>query len=49
MFQALTILLLMLSPISRFHQLVPGAATNLDTIHAWLIELLSESSATTNL
>lgn len=35
--------------VHRFCQLAPGAATNPDTICAWLIQLLRDSSATTSL
>ena len=34
--------------VHRFHQLAPEAAANPDTIHAWLIQLLRVSSATTS-
>ena len=34
--------------VYRFHQLAPGAATNPDSIHAWPIQLLRDSSAANN-
>ena len=35
--------------VHHFHQLAPRAATNLDTIRAWPIQLLRDSLVTTNL